>query len=241
MASPRPIVLVHGAFHGAWCWAALQSELDRRGVPSYAVDLPGHGVSTEPLTDMHGDAAAVAAVVDRLGGDVVLVGHSYGGTVIGQAADPAKVAHLVFLTALVVEAGENSTALMATFPPPVFAGPPPARLFLRRDDGTVVGNPESAVPVFYNDCPAAAAAAAVARLCPQKAVTFKQDATRAAWKDIPSTYVRCTNDMAISLAAQDLLVERLPNPAVATLVADHSPFIGTPSALADILAPLAAR
>ena len=47
MASPRPIVLVHGAVHGAWCWAALQTELDRRGVPSYAVDLPGHGASTE--------------------------------------------------------------------------------------------------------------------------------------------------------------------------------------------------
>ena len=71
------VVLVHGAWHGAWCWSALQAELDQRGIASIAVDLPGHGASTAPLGDLHGDAAAVAAVVDRIDGDVVLVGHSY--------------------------------------------------------------------------------------------------------------------------------------------------------------------
>jgi len=242
MASPRPIVLVHGAVHGAWCWAALQTELDRRGVPSFAVDLPGHGASAEALTDTMGNAAAVSAVVDRLhdrfGAPVVLVGHSYGGTVIGQAADPAKVAHLVFLTALVTEVGESPNTLMATFPPPVFTGPVPSRIFLRGDDGTISGNPEAAVPVFYNDSPPEAAAAAIARLCPQRTDSLKQTVTRAAWKDIASTYVRCTKDMAISIAAQDMLVARLPDPRVATLETDHSPFLGMPSQLADILAPL---
>ena len=237
MASPRPIVLVHGAVHGAWCWAALQTELDRRGVPSYAVDLPGHGASTEDLTDTMGNAV-VDRVAQRAGGPVVLAGHSYGGTVIGQAADPAKVAHLVFVTALVTEVGESPNTLMATFPPPVFTGPVPSRIFVRGDDGTISGNPEAAVPVFYNDSPADAAAAAIARLCPQRTDSLKQAVTRAAWKDIPSTYVRCTKDMAISIAAQDLLVARLPNPSVATIETDHSPFLGTPAALADILAPL---
>ncbi len=243
MASPRPIVLVHGAVHGAWCWAALQTELDRRGVPSYAVDLPGHGGSVEELSDTMGNAAAVSAVVDRVvarhGQPAVLVGHSYGGTVIGQAAEAASVAHLVFLTALVTEVGESPTALMATFPPPQFSGPVPSRIFLRNDDGTISGNPEAAVPVFYNDSPPEAAAAAIARLCPQRGASLKQEVTRAAWKEIPSTYVRCTKDMAISIAAQDMLIGRLPNPAVATLETDHSPFLGMPGALADILAPLA--
>src|SRR4051794_4678303 len=84
MADPRPIVLVHGAFHGAWCWAALQTELDRLGVPSYAIDLPGHGASTAPLEDLHGDADAVARLLEAIDDEVVLVGHSYGGAVIGQ-------------------------------------------------------------------------------------------------------------------------------------------------------------
>ena len=62
LSTPTPIVLVHGAWHGAWCFAALQAELDKRGVPSYAVDLPGHGISDRPLGDLHGDAACVADV-----------------------------------------------------------------------------------------------------------------------------------------------------------------------------------
>jgi len=243
MASPRPIVLVHGAVHGAWCWAALQTELDRRGVPSYAVDLPGHGASTEELTDTMGNAAAVAAVVDRVvarhGRPAVLAGHSYGGTVIGQAAQAGKVDHLVFVTALVTEVGESPNSLMATFPPPVFTGPVPSRIFVRGDDGTISGNPEAAVPVFYNESPAEAAAAAIARLCPQRTASLKQEVTRAAWKDIAATYVRCTKDMAISIAAQDMLIGRLADPNVATLETDHSPFLGMPAELADILAPLA--
>jgi pimeloyl-ACP methyl ester carboxylesterase len=52
----RHVVLVHGAWHGAWCWAALQAELENRGIASLAVDLPGHGASNEPFTDLHGDA-----------------------------------------------------------------------------------------------------------------------------------------------------------------------------------------
>ena len=84
------VVLVHGAWHGAWCWAALQAELDRRGVPSLAVDLPGHGASPEPIGGLHDDAAAVTALLDHLAsgaaGPITLVGHSYGGAVITQAA-----------------------------------------------------------------------------------------------------------------------------------------------------------
>ncbi|MGA0194495.1 MAG: alpha/beta fold hydrolase, partial [Ilumatobacteraceae bacterium] len=61
MSSPL-VVLVHGAWHGAWCWAPLQTELDRRGIASLAVDLPGHGSTGAPFTDLHGDAAAVIEV-----------------------------------------------------------------------------------------------------------------------------------------------------------------------------------
>ena len=102
------VVLVHGAWHGAWCWSALQAELDQRGIASIAVDLPGHGASTAPLGDLHGDAAAVAAVVDRIDGDVVLVGHSYGGGVISVAgALSPRVRHLVYLAAYVLDATDS--------------------------------------------------------------------------------------------------------------------------------------
>lgn len=62
MSASPPIVLVHGAWHGAWCFAGLQHALDELGLPSYAIDLPGHGTSGEPFGTLHSDAAAVAAV-----------------------------------------------------------------------------------------------------------------------------------------------------------------------------------
>jgi pimeloyl-ACP methyl ester carboxylesterase len=108
----RPLVLlVHGAWHGAWCWAALQSELDQHGIASLAIDLPGHGASTLPLSDMHGDAQHVADIALKIARPVVLVGHSYGGGVIGEAAHilrnstTAPVQHLLYLTAFCLDAG----------------------------------------------------------------------------------------------------------------------------------------
>ena len=93
---PPLVLLIHGAWHGAWCWAPLQAQLDERGIASMAIDLPGHGASLLPLGDLHGDAAHVADVVSALDRRVILVGHSYGGAVITEAAVASeRVAHLV--------------------------------------------------------------------------------------------------------------------------------------------------
>ena len=230
MSAPRPVVLVHGALHGAWCWAAVQAELDRRGVPSYAVDLPGHGTSLDPLTDLHGDADAVARVLERIDEEVVLVGHSYGGAVISQAGLRGSVARLVFLTALVLDEGESAAGLMETLPQQE-AGV--SGVFVRNADGTLGARPEAALSTFYGTCSAEAAAAAVARLCPQRAATLRQPATAAAWRTVPSTYVRCLRDAAVTPAMQDVLASRCTE--VRSLDTDHSPFLCAPAELADIL------
>lgn len=244
MSAARPVVLVHGALHGAWCWAAVQAELDRRGVASYAVDLPGHGASTDELADLLGNAAALARAVDRVreraSRPAVLVGHSYGGTVIGEAARPGAVDHLVFVAALVTEVGESANDTIGALPrAPEAASSRP--VFVRHPDGNVGVDPEAALPVFYNASPPAVAAAAAARLCRQRPASLGQPATQAAWRRLASTYVRCTQDRAIPPAAQDRLVARLPAPAVVTLQSDHSPFFCAPAALAEVLASLAQR
>ncbi|MGF1598551.1 MAG: alpha/beta hydrolase [Acidimicrobiales bacterium] len=245
---PRTVVLVHGAFHGAWCWAGLQAALDRRGVPSFAVDLPGHGVSTEPLADLHGDAEAVSAVVARLadeGADeLVLVGHSYGGAVISQAELGGRVNHLVYLSALVPDEGQDPSSVMAGFPPPPTGtasggASQGSGLFVRNSDGTMGADPALGRPVFYNTCTAEQAAAAVARLGPQRAATFKQPSTRANWRTVPSTYIRCLQDKAVPLGGQDAMAERCND--VVDIDTDHSPFLCAPDRLADLLVPLAGR
>ncbi len=248
----RTVVLVHGAFHGAWCWAGLQAELDRRGIPSFAVDLPGHGVSTEPLTDLHGDADAVTRVLQRLGGDdMVLVGHSYGGAVISQADLGGQVSRLVYLAAIVPDQGEDPAAVMAAFPAPPKPAPPAGSatgsgagssggaFFLRQPDGTLAADASRGPGIFYNTCTPAQTAAALARLCPQRAATFKQPLTRANWRSVPSTYVKCLQDRAVLPAAQDQQAERCRE--LVSIDTDHSPFLCAPATLADLLVPLATR
>jgi pimeloyl-ACP methyl ester carboxylesterase len=229
----RPVVLVHGAWHGGWCWSALQAELDQRGVPSYALDLPGHGTSPFALGDLHGDAASVVLAIERLGVDVVLVGHSYGGAVITEAAlHTDRVAHLVYLTAFVLDEGESMVRIPMLDALPV----PPTKLAAarqRRDDGTLTLDPELAVPALYGCCTAEVQRAAVARLGPQPIATFVQPVTGAGWLRAPSTYVRCTADEAVPLVHQDAMAQRCDS--VFTLETDHSPFASMPAATAELL------
>jgi pimeloyl-ACP methyl ester carboxylesterase len=75
-----PIVLVHGAFHGGWCWDAVKAELEGRGRRVEVVpQLPNGGATPDGVGGLHDDAAAVRGVLARIGEPVTLVGHSYGG------------------------------------------------------------------------------------------------------------------------------------------------------------------
>lgn len=237
--SSRTVLLVHGAWHGAWCFAALQAELDRRGVPSLAVDLPGHGASALPFTDLHGDAAHVAAAVDavrdRYGTDPVLAGHSYGGAVITQAAgDGTGIGELVYLAAFALDAGESVTSFLGTQPRREVAL---GRGLRPRDDGTTMVDPAVAPAAFYADCPADAVPAAVARLSPQPMATFTQPVTTSPRATVASTYVLCTRDEAIHPDHQRVLAARCSR--VVKLATDHSPFLSAVCATADLLAEVA--
>ncbi|MEO6123761.1 MAG: alpha/beta hydrolase [Ilumatobacteraceae bacterium] len=238
-SKPTPIVvLVHGAWHGAWCWAALQAELDSRGIASVAVDLPGHGVSTEPLGDLVGDAAHLDAVIATIDAPIVLVGHSYGGAVITEAsatsAVAAKVVHLVYLTAYVPDVGESVMGMARSMPPATTALS--EAMVMADDHETFTIDPASAHATFYGRCDPITTPANIARLCPQPVATFAQPLTGAGWSSIPSTYVRCTLDEAIHISHQDLMSAHCTN--VETLETDHSPFASMPIQTAEIIARL---
>ena len=230
----RTIVLVHGAWHGAWCWAKQQAELGRRGLTSLAVDLPGHGASTLPRGDLYGDAAHVAQVLDRITGDVVLVGHSYGGVVITEAAAAAtNVAHLVYLTALCLDVGETARSSMADIPTSDLG----AVMRINREDRTSTADLTLAVGALYGDCDANEVAAALPRLTPQPLATMTQPIRTASWRTIPSTYIACTEDCALPIELQRRLAARCTT--TVELPAHHSPFLSMPGAVADVLEPLA--
>jgi pimeloyl-ACP methyl ester carboxylesterase len=235
------MLLVHGAWHGAWCWTALQAELDRRGVPSYAVDLPGHGASLLEPGDLYGDGDHIGAVAERLGergdGEIVLVGHSYGGAVISQATKRAtNIAHLVYLTAFCLDVGEGVLAKTRSMPSVETELGSGTIQFLPDGSGSTI-IPDRAAPSFYGCCAPEVAAAGTARLCMQPMATFTQPVTVAPWKSIPSTYVRCLRDEAIHISHQDLMAGRCGS--IGTLDTDHSPFMSAVAETADILEPLA--
>jgi pimeloyl-ACP methyl ester carboxylesterase len=231
------IVLVHGAWHGAWCWAALQAELDNRGIPSIAVDLPGHGASMLPFGDLHGDARHVVDVVTRLGRPVVLVGHSYGGGVITEAGHQllaerrVRLRHLVYLTAFCLDEGE-SVMQLAQHPS---GGPVDLGAAMRPlDNGTSILDREKAGPALYGKCRPAAVEAALERLCPQPFATLTQPVNGAPWKEVPSTYVVCTEDKSIHPGHQQFMSTRCST--VVSLATDHSPFLSMTRETADIIA-----
>lgn len=88
------VVLVHGAWHGGWCWEPVVDLLAAQGIPAIALDLPGHGTSSAPRTDLHGHGNAIRDTIDTIDaidGPVILVGHSYGGAAITDAGTPALV------------------------------------------------------------------------------------------------------------------------------------------------------
>ena len=192
---PATVVLVHGAWHGAWCWERVVAELQARDVDVVAFDLPGHGDDPGELTDLHGDARHVRDVIDSLTGPVVLVGHSYGGAVVTEAGAHPRVEHLVYLAAFAIDDEESCGSAGAGDPALATIDhtnrPDLGALMVIDDVGVVTLQTEGAHEVFYNDCDTATAGAAVALLGAQRLESLMQSPTAVAWRDTPSTYVVC--------------------------------------------------
>jgi pimeloyl-ACP methyl ester carboxylesterase len=235
------VVLVHGAWHGAWCWDRTVEGLSARGVPAVVVDLPGHGADPGPLTDLHGDAARVQSVLDRVDAPVVLLGHSYGGAVITEAGDHPSVAHLVYLCALALDEDETCASAAAGEAAAVGIShegrPDLGAGFIPDGQGSVSLDRAVAAACLYNDCEPETTNWALTRLGPQPLVTLQQAPSAVAWRAKPSTYIVCANDMAIHPDLQRILAKRCTNST--ELDSDHSPFLSRPDPLAGILAALA--
>lgn len=211
------IVLIHGAYHGAWCWRRVVPILAARGVEPIAIELP--------LTGFGDDVDCVRALVERHE-QVVVCGHSYGGRVASAALeDLTNVTHIVYLSALMLTPGEAATYIAAD-------GDHPRHPFADFDFEYVRDR-------YYANCSDADAAAAFSRLRAMPAEELRVgDFDHRPWERIPSTYIVCTQDRAISPDRQRRMA-RLATHRV-ELDSDHSPFLSDPARLADILSSVTA-
>jgi pimeloyl-ACP methyl ester carboxylesterase len=214
------VVLVHGAWHGAWCWDKVVAELDRREVANTAVELP--------LSGFEDDVAAARAVIEAAGPGAVVCGHSYGGLVISAAAYGAtEVARLVYLAALMSEQGEDLGDLLGADS----SGLMDALVF--DEKGYMTVEPTRIHEIFYADSSAEEAGRCAALLRPMPAGAISAHAAPPAWLSIPSTYVVCANDQAIPPPSQRRMALR----ATSTVEwpCDHSPFLTRPGPIATLL------
>jgi pimeloyl-ACP methyl ester carboxylesterase len=226
MGDAATVVLVHGAWHGAWCWEKVAPRLDAAGIATVAVELP--------LTSLHDDVKATTSAVDAIEGRVVLCGHSYGGAVITEAGHHPSVEHLVYLTAFACDEGESPAATAVDTPMP---STDLVNVLVVGEDGIATLDLSASVEVFYHDCHAADVDGAVARLRPMhmSCVTTPQGAP--AWRVKPSTYIVCSNDQAIHPELQRLMAKRCT--AAVEWPTAHSPFLNRPDLVADLLTELA--
>jgi pimeloyl-ACP methyl ester carboxylesterase len=231
------VILVHGAWHGGWCYERVLAALAERGVDAVAVDLPGHGDSSEPLGDLHADAAAVREAIDRVAGPTVLLGHSFGGMVITEAGAHPNVRHLVYLCAFMPDEGQALLDLVSTVEDPGLKAD--LHVLPGEREGEVRVNPEFARELFYEDVSDEDVERALARLVPESGPAFAQAPAAIAWHDRPSTYVVCTHDRAI-LRQLQLQMARHASETV-EWPTGHSPFLSRPDLVVDLLAGLAAR
>lgn len=194
------IVLVHGAFAESSSWNGVIAGLERDGYPVIA--------AANPLRSVHTDAQSVASVVRSVKGPVVLVGHSYGGPVISEAAEGnANVRALVYVAAFTPDVGESASSLSVKFPGSTLGG---AIVPVTRADGSVDLYIEATKfhAQFAADVSTADAALMAATQRPVTQAALEEPARIAAWKTLPSYVIYGSADRNIPPAVVKFMAER---------------------------------
>lgn len=232
-------VLIHGAWHGAWCWEQIVPMLEQAGHTVHAPDLPGAGADPTPLRDVNLDIWSrwLASYLDRLDEPAVLVGHSRGGVVISGASEliPQRVAGLAYLAAFMLKNGESMVSSYWSDNSTVAQ-----RALHLAEDGTAILLPEVARAQLYQRTPAAIAEQAISRLCAEPMWVHGQALSLSAERHgrLPRAYIETLHDAVFPLALQREMQARWPCERVIALDSDHSPFCSAPKALTDALISL---
>jgi pimeloyl-ACP methyl ester carboxylesterase len=224
------IVLVHGAFADASGWDKVAERLQRDG---YTVVAPAN-----PLRGLPQDSAYIASVLKSISGPVVVVGHSYGGAVVTQAAaGDSQVKALVYIAALMPDQGENLGELAARFPggdlQSALRPVPYANV-----DGTggadLYISPEKFRAVFAADLPVSRTALMAAEQRPVSASAFGDTASAAAWRTVPTWAMVAAQDMTLGVELERFEARRAGAHTV-EVNSSHAAMISHPHQVADLI------
>ena len=223
------LVLVHGSYHGAWCWDRLTPELERLGHTVTAVDLP----ISDPAAGASEYADAIEQQVDWSEAPV-LIGHSTAGLTIPIVGERRRVRQLIFLASMLPKPGMSANDQRAAEPIDG-AGPSGTAEWTDLGNDVWLVGPNTATEMFYPDAAPVDAAWAASQLRPQSYRAMNEVTPLTAWPDVPSAYIVCRDDRAVNPEwARRAARERLDVEPV-EIDGGHSPFITRPMELAGII------
>jgi pimeloyl-ACP methyl ester carboxylesterase len=235
-------VLIHGSWHGAWCWNKIVPLLTAAGHRVVTPDLPGHGDDRTPISEITMDSYAerVCEAVCRSDEPVILVGHSMGGGAITQAVEScsAGIRLLVYLAAYIPGDGD-SVAQQA-----MLDGESLVNKHVVVDPVTGTAELDAGVvrECFYGDCSAEDVAYALQRLCrdPLTPLTNPLSVRESRQHAVPRVYIECLKDRTLTPAMQREMYTRWHCERIFSLDTSHSPFFSAPELLVDHLLSAAA-
>ncbi|WP_369372692.1 alpha/beta fold hydrolase [Streptomyces sp. cg36] len=225
------VVLVHGAFADASGWNATATRLRRGGYPVLAV--------ANPLRGLDYDAAYVAGLLKSVKGPKIVVGHSYGGAVItNAAAGVPDVKALVYIAAFVPDQGESLGALIEGHPDPAVPPLPQQTFGYTRPDRTtgtdVLLDPARFRAAFAADVPAPDAELMAASQRPIATEAFAQQTRQAAWKTLPSWALVATQDQAIGPKLERFMARRA-GARITEIRGSHAVMVSRPDAVTRMI------
>lgn len=226
-AKDTTIVLVHGAFADGSSWDKVIPILQKQGYKVVAVQ--------NPLTSLADDVAATQRVIEAQSGKVVLVGHSWGGTVITQAGAGDKVKALVYVAAFAPSEGEATANLGKDY------AVPPGIATLQADAGGYLWLPaDSVAKNFAQDVDPATTALIAATQGPIAAKAFGETTTVAAWKTKANYYIVSSHDRMIAPELEQAFAKKI-NAVTTTLPTSHVPMVSQPAKVAEVILAAARR
>ncbi|WP_006606865.1 alpha/beta fold hydrolase [Streptomyces auratus] len=222
------IVLVHGAFADASSWNGVVERLERRG---YTVMAPAN-----PLRGLYNDSAYLASVLDSIKGPIVLVGHSYGGSLISSAAaGNPRVKSLVYVAALMPDVGENGMSLAARFPSELGTATKSVPYRAGGVSGTdLYLKPDRLHQVFAADLPESTARLMAVTQRPAATTAFSEKAKVAAWRHLPSWFLVAKQDKAINPDQERFEAKRAGSHTV-EIDSSHVAMTSHPEAVTDLV------
>ena len=219
MSTKPSIVFAHGLWADGSCFSKVMNLLLADGFEVIATQ--------NQLNTVADEAAAVRTALGRVNSPAVLVGHSYGGTVITAAGTDERVAALVYICALAPEDGETSQADQDKYPQtPVFQ-------HIEVADGRIWVK-QSGIPDFAGDLPAEEQKLVWATQTVPLADLFSQPVPGAAWKSKPTYYIVGANDRTVQPELQRFVAKRM-NAKVTELQSSHVPMLSQPQRVYEVI------